>query len=157
MSLRAYVAARSIDFRALPEAQRFAEIERLGQKLMEAVGRVVPALPVSLVATAMLAGGQRGLTAFELKGAVVELMRRLQGRGAHVHIPRQDQEYAVEVGLRMLTLRHLVVEEAGVYRPNPKETALIAFYANAIAHLLSDGSDRVMPHVAATGAGATSA
>jgi glycerol-3-phosphate O-acyltransferase len=157
MSLRAYVAARSIDFRALPEAQRFAEIERLGQKLMEAVGRVVPALPVSLVATAMLAGGQRGLTAFELKGAVVELMRRLQARGAHVHIPRRDQEYAVEVGLRMLTLRHLVVEEAGVYRPNPKETALIAFYANAIAHLLADGGDRASPHAAARDAGAASA
>ncbi len=141
LSLRAYMAARSIDFRALPEARRFAEIERLGQKLMEAVGRVVPALPVSLVATAMLAGGERGLTSFELKGAVFELMRRLQAQGAHVHIPRQDQEYAVEVGLRMLTLRHLVAEADGVYRVNPKETALLAFYANAIAHLLAaDGA-----------------
>ena len=34
-----------------------AEIERLGNELMEAVGRVVPALPVSLVATAMLEAG----------------------------------------------------------------------------------------------------
>ena len=63
-------------------------------------------------------------------------MRRLTAAGAHVHIPRHDQEYAVDVGLRMLMLRHLVVAEAGVYRANPKETALLAFYANAIAHLL---------------------
>ena len=136
MSLRAYVAARSIDFRALPEAQRFAEIERLGQKLMEAVGRVVPALPVSLVASAIL-GAERGLSSLELKGAVFDLMRRLKAAGAHVHIPRQDQEYAVDVGLRMLMLRHLVLAEEGVYRPNPQETALLAFYANAIAHLLA--------------------
>jgi glycerol-3-phosphate O-acyltransferase len=137
MSLRAYVAARGIDLRALPEAQRFAEIERLGHKLMEAVGRVVPALPVSLVSSVMLAAGERGLSSFELKGAVFDLMQRLDAQGAHVHVPRQDQEYAVEVGLRMLTLRHLVSERDGVYRANSKETALLGFYANAIAHLLA--------------------
>jgi glycerol-3-phosphate O-acyltransferase len=137
MSLRAYVAARGIDLRALPEAQRFAEIERLGHKMMEAVGRVVPALPVSLVSSVMLAAGEPGLSSFELKGAVFDLMRRLDAQGAHVHVPRQDQEYAVEVGLRMLTLRHLVSERDGVYRANSKETALLGFYANAIAHLLA--------------------
>ena len=103
---------------------------------MAEVGRVVPALPVSLVASAILAAGERGLSSLELKGSVFELMRRLQAAGAHVHIPRHDQEYAVEVGLRMLMMRHLVDAEDGAYRANPKETALLAFYANAIAHLL---------------------
>ena len=46
---------RGIDFRSLPEQQRFSEIERLGQHLMAEVGRVVPALPVSLVASAISA------------------------------------------------------------------------------------------------------
>ena len=65
---------------------------------------------------------------------------------AHVHIPRHDQEYAVEVGLRMLLLRHLVVEEAGVYRPHPGDVPLLAFYANAIAHLLSaEAADTTYP------------
>jgi glycerol-3-phosphate O-acyltransferase len=145
MSLSAYLAARGVDFRALPEAQRFAEIERLGLKLMEAVGRVVPALPVSLVSHALLGAGERGLSGFELKGAVFDLMRRLTEGGAHVHLPRQDQEYAVEVGLRMLTLRHLVREEEGVYRADPKEVALLAFYANAIAHLFGERSSATSP------------
>ena len=135
-SLRGYVAERGIDFRSLPEQQRFSEIERLGQHLMAEVGRVVPALPVSLVASAILAAGERGLSSLELKGSVFELMRRLQAAGAHVHIPRHDQEYAVDVGLRMLMLRHLVEAQDGTYRANSKETALLAFYANAIAHLL---------------------
>ena len=108
MSLRAYLAERGVDLRALPAEQRFAEIERLGNRLMHEVGRVVPALPVSLVATAILDGGERGLSGLEIKGAVFELMETLKGEGAHVHIPRQDQEYAVEVGLRMLLMRHLV-------------------------------------------------
>jgi len=41
------------------------------------------------------------------------------------------------VGLRMLLLRHLVTAQGGVYRSNPNETALLAFYANAIGHLLA--------------------
>jgi glycerol-3-phosphate O-acyltransferase len=68
---------------------------------------------------------------------VFELMRRLAASGAHVHIPRQDQEYAVEVGLRTLSLRHLVEQHDGVIRANPAERALLAYYANAIAHLVS--------------------
>jgi glycerol-3-phosphate O-acyltransferase len=33
-------------------------------------------------------------------------------------------------------MRHLVEVQDCTYRANPKETALLAFYANAIAHLL---------------------
>jgi glycerol-3-phosphate O-acyltransferase len=65
-------------------------------------------------------------------------MRRLSAGGAHIHIPRADQDYAVEVGLRMLTLRHLVEEENGLYRVNPHEEVLLRYYANSIAHLLPD-------------------
>jgi glycerol-3-phosphate O-acyltransferase len=105
---------------------------------MTEVGRVVPALPVSLVASAILAAGDQGLSSLELKGAVIALMNRLRAAGGHVHIPRQDQEYAVEVGLRMLVLRHLVVSDGAVYRLDRKESALLAYYANAIAHLLQE-------------------
>ena len=40
----------------------------------------------------------------------------LDARGAHVYIPRQDHDYMIEVGLRMLTLRHVVVERDGRVR-----------------------------------------
>jgi glycerol-3-phosphate O-acyltransferase len=142
LSLRAYLRERGgIDMRALPPERRHLEIGRLGERLMGEVGRVVPALPVSLVATAVLASGEQGLSSLELKGTVYDLMQRLKLAGAHVYIPRQDQEYAVEVGLRMLLLRHMVVLEDGVYRANPGERALLAYYANAIAHLLASPAD----------------
>ncbi len=138
VSLRDYLRDRGLDLRSLNPEQRFLEVDRLGQRLMQEVGRVVPALPVSLVATAVLGAGERGLSSLELKGAVFELMRYLAAAGAHVHIPRQDQEYAVEVGLRTLSLRHLVEVDDGLIRANPAERALLAYYANAIAHLLGD-------------------
>jgi glycerol-3-phosphate O-acyltransferase len=134
ISLRAYLAERGLDFRTLDEARRFGEIERLGAMLMEKVGEMVPVLPVSLVATVMLAA-QRPLSALELKAEVEVLIRDLIAGGAHIHIPRADQDYAVEVGLRMLLLRRFVTIEDGLYRANPDEEPLLRYYANAVAHL----------------------
>jgi glycerol-3-phosphate O-acyltransferase len=151
LSLRAYLAERGVDFRMLDEQRRFAEIERLGATLMQKVGEVVPALPVALVATVVLAA-ERPLSALELKGEVAALMARLVATGAHIHIPRADQDYALEVGLRMLRLRHLVEEENGLYRANPQETVLLRYYANSIAHLIPG-----IPGAAATPAAATPA
>jgi glycerol-3-phosphate O-acyltransferase len=137
VSLRQYVTERGIDFRMLDEKSRFAEIERLGETLMQKVGQVVPALPVSLVATVVL-GAAKPLSVLELKGEVETLIRRLIAGGAHIHIPRADQDYAMEVGLRMLLLRHFVEEENGLYRANPREEMLLRYYANSIAHLVQD-------------------
>ena len=49
----------------------------------------------------------------------------------------RDRDYAVGAGLAMLKLRHLVSEEDGLYRGAPGESALLAYYANSIAHLLA--------------------
>jgi glycerol-3-phosphate O-acyltransferase len=136
LSLRHYVKERGIDFRVLDQAARFAEVERLAGVLMAKVGAVVPALPVALVATALLDAGTP-LSMLELKARVLDLVQRLAATGAHVHIPRGDQDYAIEVGLRMLRLRHLVAELDGLYRIEADETPLLRYYANSIAHLLA--------------------
>jgi glycerol-3-phosphate O-acyltransferase len=135
VSLRDYLGGQGIDFRTLSAERRREEIERLGTMLMEKVGEVVPALPVSLVATAVL-DAAAPLSALELKARVAELVGVLGQRGAHVHIPRADQDYADEVGLRMLLLRHLVDEQDGLYRANSAEEMLLRYYANSIAHLV---------------------
>lgn len=54
-----------------------------------------------------------------------------------MHIPRGDQDYAIEVGLRMLRMRHLVTEQDGLYGAEPEEAPLLRYYANSIAHLLA--------------------
>ena len=136
-SLRDYLAEQRIDFRTLAPDARHAEIERLGNRLMQAVGRVVPALPVALVSTALLEAGDKPLSLLELKGRVSELITALEASGAYVHIPRADRDYAIEVGLRMLKLRHLVLDEEAGYRANAKELSLLQYYANSIAHLLA--------------------
>ena len=102
---------------------------------MQAVGCVIPALPVSLVSTTMLQAGDAPLSLLDIKQRVSVLLGGLEGRGTYVYIPRADRDYAISVGLRMLTLRHLVLEEDGSYRADPAELMLLRYYANAIVHL----------------------
>ena len=67
------------------------------------------------------------------------LLDKLERHGAHVYIPRSDRDYTIDVGLRMLTLRHLVVEENNLYRAAPGEMKLLDYYSNSIIHLLQSG------------------
>jgi len=102
---------------------------------MEAVGRVIPVLPVSLVAGILMRDPERALSELELKAAVHARMRELEALGARLYIPHEDQDYAFGVGLRMLTLRHIVLEDGGLFRPAPDQIEVLAYYANAISHL----------------------
>jgi glycerol-3-phosphate O-acyltransferase len=138
VSVRAWAAARGIDFDNLPREQRQGEVAALGHHLMHQVGRLIPVLPVPLVATVLLALGERAIDELELKSAVAALVQRLQAIDAHLYLPRGDWDYAVSAGLRMLTLRHLVDESNGLYRARTGQTPLLRYYANSIAHLLGD-------------------
>jgi glycerol-3-phosphate O-acyltransferase len=135
LSMRAYVRERGLHFPALDEAARRAEVSTFATHIMEAIGRVIPVLPVALVADILARDPPRALSELELKAAAHSRMRELEARGAHLYIPRQDQEYAFEVGLRMLTLRRIVLEEDGLFRAAPDQLDALRYYANSIAHL----------------------
>jgi glycerol-3-phosphate O-acyltransferase len=85
-----------------------------------------------------LDSGDEALDLLEVKGRTQALIDRLEGEGAYVHIPRADRDYAVTVGLRMLTLRHFVTEADGLYRASEDERDMLRYYANAIEHFLPD-------------------
>ena len=137
LSMRDYVRRHDIDFRRLDEAQRHREVERVAAQVMEAIARIVPVLPVSLVATVFLPNRETGWSELELKSAAYDLILRLEKVGAHIYVPRGDLDYAIGIGLRMLLLRRIVVEQDGLYRASPKDMALLAYYANAIEPLVA--------------------
>ena len=136
LSLAAWLRARGLDPRTLPPDARKARVAELADDLMAAIARVVPVLPVPLVATLFSREPGRAFTELELKAGVVRLAGELAGRGARVHVPRSDLDYAIGVGLRMLVLRRVVREEDGLYRASPAEGLLLDYYAGSIAHLL---------------------
>lgn len=135
ISLRAYLKDRGWDPAALDREQRTARVMELASDLMTAVGRIVPVLPVSLVAELFVTEPGRFWTEAEVRARAQELQKQYESLGAHVYVPRSDPDYSVLVGLRMLTLRRLVLEEEGRFRVNPAELPVLRYYANAIAHL----------------------
>jgi glycerol-3-phosphate O-acyltransferase len=78
----------------------------------------------------------RTLSELELKSEVEALIERLEAAGAHIYIPRNDRDYAITAGLRMMLLRHMVKERDGLFAVDPAQAAAIGYYANSIAHLL---------------------
>jgi glycerol-3-phosphate O-acyltransferase len=136
VSMREYCRGRDLDFHRLQGEQRKRAMAALGKHLMDAVGSIVPVLPVPLIATVFVRRGEKAISELELKAEVEQLVDTLQARGAHVYVPRKDFDYAVHVGLRMLTLRRLVGEREGLYYARSDELPLLRYYANSIAHLL---------------------
>lgn len=55
----------------------------------------------------------------------------------------------------MLTLRRIVEERDGLYRPLPENLPLLAYYANSVAHF-GGGAVAVVPVAAPVAAPATS-
>jgi glycerol-3-phosphate O-acyltransferase len=135
VSLKEYVARRGVDFRSLPREEHSRRLEELARELMASVARVIPAVPVPLVATVFVREPGRAWSEVELKAAVLRLTEELEARGAHVYVPRGDLDYAITVGLRMLTLRRLVEGSDGLFRARLEELPLLSYYANSIAHL----------------------
>lgn len=135
ISLKEWLARRGGDPRALSPQLRSPHTEGLARELMAAVGRVIPVLPVALVARALLDRDGAPAGALELKADVQRLIEELERRGARVYVPRQDRDYAVAVGLRMLVLRRLVAEQNGLYFAWAAEEPLLRYYANSIEHL----------------------
>ena len=133
LSTRAWLSGKGLDLEAASRDERFAAVGDLARDLMARIGRVVPVLPVSLVASVLADAPDRAWSELELKSEVLLRWRALEAGGSYVHVPRGDQDYAVSVGLRMLTLRHLVLVDGGLFRPAPGELQLLRYYANAIA------------------------
>ena len=122
------------DLRRLDKEKRFEVIGRLAHDVMGEIARLVPVLPVSLIAT-VLVEAEAPIDELELKVRAGALMAHFEAKGAKLYVPRDDRDYAFHVGLRMLALRHLVEERDGLFAAVPDERPLLAYYANAVAHL----------------------
>lgn len=137
LSSRHYLEQHRVDFASLSDVERFAETERLAALLMDEIAQVVPVTPVSLVCAALLSLDQPSSSRVEIGARVTALLEELSSLGARLYVPRRDADYFVSVGLRMLILRRLVVEEAGRLRIVPAERRVLAYYANALEHFFA--------------------
>jgi glycerol-3-phosphate O-acyltransferase len=98
----------------------------LGDRLMAAIGSVVPVLPVPLVARALADGAA---SRKELEGRLAALIAGLEAAGAVLNLPQGGLEEIMAEGLEPLIRRGLISEGL---QPVTKGKALLDFYANAV-------------------------
>lgn len=111
------------------------DVGHLGDLLTGRVRDIVPVLPVPLVA-AVLAGAEGPMPRAAIVAEAGRLRTALAAQGAHVHLPRDDPDYEVTVGLRGLVARGVLRETAEGYEVGPGEDALLRFYANSVLQLV---------------------
>ena len=148
ISLRGYTAAHQLNLHHLSREERIEKVQTLACDLMGAVAAIVPVVPAALVATVFVGAGDRWLDDLEWKSRANTLMNELETNGASLYIPRGSRSYALEAGLRMLTLRHLLEQDGDRYRTNAKELAVLRYYASSIEHLLPPAAARAIPQAA---------
>jgi glycerol-3-phosphate O-acyltransferase len=142
ISLREYVRSRGIDFRTLVPSIRSSQVLGLAEELLDSVGRAVPVLPVSLVSTVFTENPGKVFRRTELEARVVDLVDRLWAADARIYLPRQSVDYAIEVGLRSLVLRRIVLCDGDTYRAVLGDMPLLRYYANSIVHLTKKETGR---------------
>ncbi len=136
LSMREYLRAQGFDPRKLSKQERHARVAQLGDRLINDIGKLIPVLPVPLVALVFEHNPGRAMSELEIKSAAETLIENLEAAGAHIYIPRRDRDYAITTGLRMLRLRRIIAERDGLYAADTEQATLLRYYANSIARLL---------------------
>ena len=137
--MREYCQNMQIDFSGMERSRRFKEVAKLADKLMAAIKKVIPILPISLVSTVIKDDDRQGLSASEVESQTNRLIEELRLQGAPLYITTDSRVETTINALNMLTLRRLVTETDGFYKAVVEEYDVLAYYANSIVHWLPNG------------------
>ncbi len=139
LSIKNYCRETSTQFNQLDRPQRFPEVARLCRRLMADIAQVIPVLPVSLVAAVFLDASETEMDMAMVDRRIERLIEVLQKNGAPIlEIPRSTRMAAITDAVDLMRLRGLILLSDGGFRAARRETPLLRYYANAIAHWLPD-------------------
>ena len=137
VSLKAWLAENDVELKGIDRETRYGVSTRLVNELMGEVGKLIPVLPVSLIATAIAENPDRALSELDLKARAHQLIGAFETSGAHVYVPFGEESLAVSDGLQLLLKRRILLEDPpGRYKVNPLELKLLDFYVKPVIHLL---------------------
>lgn len=123
-----------LDFSAMPAEERFSCIQQLAWDLMHEVAKVIPILPVSLLADIVLDKAHQPRSELELKSSAMQRLNELEALGAPVDIDAVTFDHVMSGALDILAGRGLLEDKDGLYRPAQRADTVLRYYANSIIH-----------------------
>ena len=133
-SMRQYCRQHGVNFSRLQRQQRFVEVKKITEHLMGSIERLIPVLPVSLVASVFVQHPHAPLTAFDVERNANRLIDDFQKQGAPVFTSTRSRGQNLLAALQMLCIRRLVTERDGRYTADPGAIDVLTYYANALSH-----------------------
>jgi glycerol-3-phosphate O-acyltransferase len=115
-----------------------SDVTPFAELLMQRIAHLIPALPVAVVATVLVARIGKPLSRDELLDLAQRRIAELDEAGAVIGIPKSTQRYSVAGGLEMLVLRRIVLQrDDDAYLAPPQSREILAYYANSL-HAFAD-------------------
>ena len=135
LSIKAYCRERNLNFNMLERPERFQEVQKLSQELMQGIASVVPILPVSLVSTVFLEDMVTEMDILEIEARSNRLIKKLKEKGAPIlESSRSKRAHAIADAVDIMLMRRMVSSNGDRFKVIPEEKTLLAYYANAIGH-----------------------
>ncbi len=134
ISAAGYCRERSVRFCDMDRERRHVAVEELSELMGKAIARVIPGLPVGLIAAVFIKEPERAFNSLSVKTRAAALAAVMKRAGAPVFPLGEAFEGELERALRMMRIRHMLVETEEGYRVNPGMEVLLAYYANAVNH-----------------------
>ena len=135
LSIKAYCRDRNLNFSMLERPERFQEVQKLSQELMQGIASVVPILPVSLVSTVFLEDMVTEMDILEIEARSNRLIKKLKEKGAPIlETSRSTRAHAIADAVDIMLLRRMISSNGDRFKVIPEEKTLLAYYANAIGH-----------------------
>ncbi len=131
---------------SLREAEQSAEVEHLSEDLMSRIARTMPVLAVPAVASVLLK--EDGISDAALRSGVTKLFEQVPEGNRVFKGDALDLEVARAV--EGLSARALIRQSDGKWHVSQDQTAVLTFYANSIAHLLTPDDAASAKEISAT-------
>jgi glycerol-3-phosphate O-acyltransferase len=128
--------ASNPDLFSIPRPERLARVQAFCDDVMDRIGRLVPVTPVPLACAAVQSLDRDYIPRKVLVERMAEMRDVLVELNGRVVRMDRTAEETLEVAMRMLSMRKVLVEHGDGFAVLPRNRELVSYYANSIAHLL---------------------
>jgi glycerol-3-phosphate O-acyltransferase len=129
---------RESDLFELPRPDRLGRVQQLCDDVMVRIGQLIPVTPVPLACAAIQSLDRDFIPRSLLLTRMAEMRDVLVELNGRVVRADRDIEETFDRAWRMLRMRRMLAREGDGYVVLPRNTELLSYYANSIAHLLGE-------------------
>ena len=141
LSMKQWLLDQNIELESLNDEQRHAMVSPVGDLLFQRISRLIPVLPVSVVASAIVLSGKAQFSVDSIHDLCKKTLLQFEMNNAVV-IRDEQQTISdfIHDGLDVLLIRQVVENNNGAYKVREDRRALLQYIYNTTAHLLAEHS-----------------